>query len=100
METHLFDRGAMENRNQSYTLKNNKIDGLKTAVNNGQVRLALEYSQAIIVELAERIVELENKVGTSDSVVATNAENLPAVKKTAKTNRAAAKTGEEDSVEA
>jgi len=61
METYLFDRGAMENKSQ-YTLNNDKVLGLKNSVNNGQIRLALEYSQSIILDLVSRISDLENKI--------------------------------------
>jgi hypothetical protein len=66
METHLFDRGIMENRNQPFTLNQDKLTGFKNAVNNGQVRLALEYSQSIIVDLVSRISELEKSISLSE----------------------------------
>jgi hypothetical protein len=68
----------MENRTQSFTLKENKSIGFKNAVKNGQFRLALEYSVSIIESLEERIFELENKLNVpEDEKTQTLIEELP-----------------------
>jgi hypothetical protein len=92
METHLFDRGAMENRNQSFMLNQDKEAGLKNSVNNGQVRLALEYAQSIIVDLISRVSELEGKL---DSMAeGTTEKNSIETKKTTRSVKAPEKSGQ------
>jgi len=50
----------MNNSRPSFTLNSNKSVGFKTAVTNGQTRLALEYAEQIISELCDRVNLLES----------------------------------------
>lgn len=90
METHLFDRGVMENRNQPFTLNQDKLTGFKNAVNNGQIRLALEYSQSIIIDLVSRVSELEKNISLPE-ITNLKDENIEP-KKTLRSSKAAAKS--------
>lgn len=90
METHLFDRGVMENRNQPFTLNQDKLTGFKNAVNNGQIRLALEYSQSIIIDLVSRVSELEKNISLPETANLKDENVEP--KKTSRSSKTAAKS--------
>jgi len=59
MSIELIDRGTMNTARRNYTLNPNSMAGFKTAVNNGQTRLALEYAEILIDQLISRVSELE-----------------------------------------
>ena len=74
MSIELIDRGVMETTRRGYTLSANPADGFKTAVNNGQTRLALEYAEVLISQLMSRVAELESQSGNGET--ATEAEEV------------------------
>jgi hypothetical protein len=59
----------MNNSKPSFTLNSNKSAGFKTAVTNGQTRLALEYAEQIISDLCDRVKLLEDSSITEKSTV-------------------------------
>ncbi len=59
----------MNNSRPSFTLNSNKSAGFKTAVTNGQTRLALEYAEQIISDLCDRVKLLEESSITEESTV-------------------------------
>lgn len=63
----------MSNSKPSFTLNSNKSAGLKTAVTNGQTRLALEYAEQIISDLCDRVQLLEDSSITGESTVSPKA---------------------------
>ena len=59
----------MNNSRPSFTLNSNKGVGFKTAVTNGQTRLALEYAEQLISDLCDRVKLLEDSSITEESTV-------------------------------
>jgi hypothetical protein len=57
----------MNNSRPSFTLNSNRSLGFKTAVTNGQTRLALEYAEQIISDLCDRVKFLEDSSATEES---------------------------------
>jgi hypothetical protein len=59
----------MNNSRPSFALNSNKGVGFKTAVTNGQTRLALEYAEQLISDLCDRVKLLEDSSITEESTV-------------------------------
>jgi hypothetical protein len=79
----LKDSSTAPGRNRAavYQLSDNKYDGFITAVENNQVRLALEYSAHLIKELIEEVheqrLELDALRGSLEVIPEPEVESAP-----------------------
>lgn len=85
----LKDSSTAPGRNPAavYQLSDNKYDGFVTAVENNQVRLALEYSAHLIKELIQEVyeqrLELDALKGSPEAIPEAEEEVVPTIEETA-----------------
>lgn len=96
MSIQLIDRGIMNTTRQGYTLNTNPLAGFKTAVNNGQTRLALEYAEVLLDELISRIASLEGQLNAEPTKASQEKDTLEAKDKSPRQRK---QTAEKDTTE-